>query len=125
MVLNYIFNFLPTILLSTDIVSISTYIYAILLSIFSGIGLYFFVKSIQTDKISVVVPLSSINVFSVLTAVFILNETWKNEYLVQIGLVVFGALLIYSSSKRDNKISSNKNIILTSILAAFFWGQYN
>ncbi len=122
LVLNYIFNFLPTILLSTDIVSISTYIYAILLSIFSGIGLYFFVKSIQTDKISVVVPLSSINVFSVLTAVFILNETWKNEYLVQFGLVVFGALLIYSSSKRDNKISSNKNIILTSILAAFFWG---
>ncbi len=120
--LNYIFNFVPTILLSTDIAPISTYIYAVLLSIFSGIGLYFFVKSIQKDKISVVVPLSSINVFSVFTAVFILHETWKNEYVIQIGLVVFGALLIYSSSKRDNKISSNKNIILTSVLASFFWG---
>lgn len=120
--LNYFFNFLPDILLSNHTAPISTYIYAVLLSIFSGIGLYFFVKSIQKDKISVVVPLSSINVFSVLTAVFILNETWKNEYLVQIGLVVFGALLIYYSSKRENKISSNKNIIITSVLAAFFWG---
>jgi drug/metabolite transporter (DMT)-like permease len=122
LVFNYFFNFLPNILISSQIVQISDYVYAVLLSIFSGIGLYFFVKSLESEKISIVVPLSSINVFSVLTAVFILHETWKNEYIVQIGFVIFGALLIYLSSKGDYKINNNENILLTSILASFFWG---
>lgn len=122
LVLNYMFNFLPTILLSTDIVPISTYTYTVLLCLFSGFGLYFFVKSIQTEKVSIVVPLSSVNLFSILTAVFILHETWKNEYLIQIILVIIGTLFIYLSSNGNSKISTNKKIILTSILAAFFWG---
>jgi drug/metabolite transporter (DMT)-like permease len=93
-----------------------------LLCIFSGFGLYFFVKSIQTEKVSIVVPLSSVNIFSILTAVFILHETWKNEYIIQIILVIIGTLLIYLSSNGNIKMSTNKKIILTSILAAFFWG---
>ena len=122
LVLNYFFNFLPDILLSNDIVPISTYIYAVLLSIFSGIGLYFFVKSIQSEKISIVVPLSSINVFSILTAIVILDETWKNEYIIQFFLVIIGALLVYQSAVGNNKNNISKNTIFTSIMSAFFWG---
>jgi transporter family protein len=122
LVLNYFLNFLPSVLLSTSIVANSTYFYTILLCIFSGFGLYFFVKSIESQKVSIVVPLSSINVFSILTAVFILNEKWRNEYFIQIILVIIGTLLIYQSSRGNSNNSISKNTILTSVLAAFFWG---
>jgi drug/metabolite transporter (DMT)-like permease len=69
-----------------------------------------------------VVPLSSVNVFSILTAIFILNETWRNIYFIQIILVIIGAILIYQSSVGKSKRTISKYTILTSVLAAFFWG---
>ena len=113
---------MPVNLLSKSVAPIDTYIYAVLLCIFSGFGLYFFVKSIQTGRISIVVPLSSINIFSILTAVFILHETWKHQYFIQIILVIIGSLFIYNSSSVNSKKKVQKNNILTSILSAFFWG---
>jgi drug/metabolite transporter (DMT)-like permease len=122
LVLNYFFSFVPIVLFPKSVVPITTYIYAILLSIFSGFGLYFFVKSIQTGRVSIVAPLSSINIFSILTAVFILHENWKNEYIIQIILVITGSLFIYNASAVNSKKSISINIILNSVLAAFFWG---
>lgn len=120
--LNYFFSFVPVVLLPKSVVPATTYIYAVLLCIFSGFGLYFFVKSIQTGRVSIVAPLSSINIFSILTAVFILHENWKNEYFIQIMLIIIGSLFIYNAPAVNSKKLISINTILTSVLAAFFWG---
>ncbi len=118
----YNYKVLPSFMDGSNGFSNTQLVYTIALCIFSGFGLLFFVRSLQLTMVSIVVPLSSVNIFAILTATFVLKEAWKNLYLIAIGLTVTGIWLIFKST---NPSSDNKDIaksFITSLLASFFWG---
>jgi drug/metabolite transporter (DMT)-like permease len=120
--INVKYNLFPILIQHDSVLTGCNFGTTIILCCFSGLGLYFFVKSMKNGKISLVVPLSSINVFSILTALFILHEQWKWIYGLEFILVIIGSLLLFYSGKNNNNSSSNKNPIFMSLLASFFWG---
>lgn len=103
--------------LTLDHISLS-----IALCLFSGMGLYFFVKSVKESPVSLVIPLSSLNIFGLLTAVFVLEETWKNSYYGAFLLVLAGIYLIYQQEIRFKSPKLFLKAMLGGLLASFFWG---
>lgn len=115
-------NLFPFLLQHNEDLTIRNVAIAFILSYFSGCGLYFFVKSMKNGKVSIVVPLSSINLFSILTALYILHEKWKWIYGLEFIFVIAGSLLLFYSSKKNDTNTNNSNTVIFSILASFFWG---
>ena len=72
------------------------YIKTILLCLICSLGLVFYLLSLKYSPVSISVPLSSINIFSILTAVFILGETFKTIYFASFTLALAGILLSQS-----------------------------
>ena len=95
---------------------------SVLLCFFSGLGLYFFVKSVKESPVSLVVPLSSLNIFGLLTAVFVLGETWKNNYYLALIAVLMGIYFIYRHEFRFTSSRQFFQSLLGGLLASFFWG---
>lgn len=95
---------------------------SIALCLFSGMGLFFFVKSVKESPVSLVIPLSSLNIFGLLTAVFVLGETWKNRYYGAFLLVLAGIYLIYQQEIRFKSPQLFIKAMLGGLLASFFWG---
>lgn len=92
------------------------------LCVFSFFGLYFFVRSLKTEAVSLVSPISSINLFGLLTAVLFLGETWGSAYSMATLCVVGGVFLLFQSDWNFSSISSFLKALGGSILASFFWG---
>ena len=92
------------------------------LCVFSFFGLYFFVRSLKTEAVSLVSPVSSINLFGLLTAVLFLGETWGFAYSMATLCVVGGVFLLFQSDWHFSSISSFLKALGGSILASFFWG---
>ena len=92
------------------------------LCIFSSFGLYFFVRSLKTEAVSLVAPISSINLFGLLTAVLFLGEAWEFSYSMATFCVVGGIFLIFQSDWHFSSIHSFLKALGGSILASFFWG---
>jgi drug/metabolite transporter (DMT)-like permease len=68
------------------------------------------------------VPLSSVNIFGILTAVFVLGEIFRSVYYFSFALGIAGILLI-QSFKIDKKTGLHWNRGASySLLAACFWG---
>lgn len=92
----------------------------IALCLVSSLGLVFYLLSIQYAPVSISVPLSSVNVFNILTAVLILGEVFKPVYFFSFLLAGTGVWLI---NRRSNNASSGWNRgAVYAILASFFWG---
>jgi hypothetical protein len=66
-----------------DIVMDKEFILSIALSIFNIFGLVFFLQGIQKAPISVVVPVSSLKIFTIITAVFIMGEVWYSYCILK------------------------------------------
>lgn len=99
----------------------SQYLETGLLCLVCSLGLIFYLLSLKYSPVSISVPLSSINIFSILTAVFILGETFRTIYYASFALGFFGILL--SQSFRFNKKGTHWNKGATyALLASFFWG---
>lgn len=92
------------------------------LCIFSSFGLYFFVRSMKSEAVSLVAPVSSINLFGLLTAVLFLGESWGFSYSMASLSVVGGVFLLFQSDWHFSSISSFMKALGGSILASFFWG---
>ena len=71
------------------------FILSIALSVFNIFGLVFFLQGIQKAPISVVVPVSSLKIFTIITAVFIMGEVWYHNYLIAFILSTVGLFLLY------------------------------
>ncbi len=95
---------------------------SIALCLFSGMGLYFFVKSVKESDVSLVVPLSSLNVFGLLTAVLVLGETWKYVYNWAFLAVLLGLSAIFWQEMRFKSSQQLFRSLLGGLLASFFWG---
>ena len=99
------------------------FLLTIALSVFNIFGLVFFLRGIQRAPVSIVVPVSAIKLFTILTAVFIVGEVWKANYLYAFIFSTAGLLLLYFQGKQESSISEQKNGMLYGVLASFFWGS--
>ena len=71
------------------------FLLTIALSVFNIFGLVFFLKGIQKAPVSIVVPVSAIKLFTILTAVFIVGEIWKANYLYAFIFSLFFSLYCF------------------------------
>ena len=106
-----------------DIVFDKEFLLSVALSIFNIFGLVFFLQGIQKAPVSVVVPVSSLKLFTISTAVFIVGEVWKTPYLYAFLLSTAGLLLLYLQGKEFINSSQLKSGILYGIASSFFWGS--
>ena len=91
------------------------FLLTIALSVFNIFGLVFFLRGIQRAPVSIVVPVSAIKLFTILTAVFIVGEVWKINYLYAFIFSTAGLLLLYFQGKQQSSISEQKNGMLYGV----------
>ena len=106
-----------------DIAMDKEFILSIALSVFNIFGLVFFLQGIQKAPVSVVVPVSSLKIFTILTAVFIVGEVWQNNYLLAFILSTVGLFLLYFKRGELQQASAIEKGILYGIASSFFWGS--
>lgn len=106
-----------------DIAMDKEFILSIALSVFNIFGLVFFLQGIQKAPVSIVVPVSSLKIFTILTAVFIVGEVWQNNYLIAFILSTVGLFLLYFKRDELHQASAIEKGILYGIASSFFWGS--
>jgi len=106
-----------------DIAFDKQFLLSIALSVFNIFGLVFFLQGIQRAPVSVVVPVSSLKLFTILTAVFIVGEIWKTPYLYAFVLSTAGLLLLYLQGRELSNASQLKSGIIYGLASSFFWGS--
>ncbi len=93
---------------------------AIALSAYSYFGLYFFVKSLHEEKVSIAVPISSISAFfGVLVSVIVMGESITSTVVIAFVLFTVGVSLIDNGAYQKVKLSKG---VKYNLVAAFFWG---
>jgi len=94
----------------------------ILLCLMSGFGLFFFVKSMQTGVVSLVAPISSLNISALLTATFILGEPWKVSFWIPLVILALGLLFLFYDASIFQLNKEKKRALIYGFLASFIWG---
>lgn len=97
------------------------YLKTVLLCLVCSLGLVFYLLSLNYSPVSISVPLSSINIFSILTAVFILGETFRAIYFLSFAVAFCGILLSQSFHFDKKGMQWNKGATY-ALLASLFWG---
>lgn len=93
-----------------------------LLCLFSSFGLVFFLKSLKYSPISILAPISSVNIFGILTAVFFLKEVFLNVYYISILFSIVGLFFLFKKRNSEGiTLDWNKGATY-SLIASFFWG---
>lgn len=98
-------------------------LFTIALCIFNIFGLLFFLRGIQKAPVSIVVPVSALKVFTILTAVFIVGEVWKTPYLYAFILSTGGLLFLYLEGSARASSIEQKTGVLYGLASSFFWGS--
>jgi drug/metabolite transporter (DMT)-like permease len=93
---------------------------AVILCGVCSLGLVFYLQSLRYSPVSISVSLSSINIFSILTAVWVLGEVFKPVYYLAFLLAGTGVWLIKRQEVKSIK-GWNKGTLL-SLLASLIWG---
>lgn len=96
--------------------------YALIISAFSYLGLYFFSKSQEKGMISVVVPVSSLNtMITMLVSIITLQGAINNISLVGIIVALLGMVLIKPGNTGRDWMSSQTGFRF-ALVCAVFWG---
>jgi len=96
----------------------TSYVEAIAISAISSLGLICYVYSLRFTKVSLAVPISSLNAFfGVVTALLALNETF--HFSLALALMIIGGAL--SLLQENRSLVFSKGVWL-NVGAAFFWG---
>jgi drug/metabolite transporter (DMT)-like permease len=98
-------------------------LYTIAICVFNIFGLMFFLRGIQKAPVSLVVPVSALKVFTILTAVFVVGEMWKMPYLYAFILSTGGLLLLYLDGSKHASAKEQKQGLLFGLASSFFWGS--
>jgi drug/metabolite transporter (DMT)-like permease len=106
-----------------DIALDKEFILSIALSVFNIFGLVFFLQGIQKAPVSVVVPVSSLKIFTIITAVFIMGEVWHQNYLIAFVLSTVGLFLLYFKRDEVQQANTFKKGIVYGVASSFFWGS--
>jgi len=105
-----------------DNATIQQYGVTVILCLACSLGLVCYLKSLNYSPVSISAPLSSINIFGILTAVIVLHERFLPIYYFSFGIGILGVLLSQSYLFSTTKIGWNKGGTY-SILASLFWGS--
>lgn len=97
------------------------YLNAFLLCCCCSFGLFFFLKSLKYAPVSITIALSSVNVFGILTTVFIVGEPFSFTYLFSFSFAILGIVLTQKLKWRDSRPVWNKGDAY-ALLASLFWG---
>jgi drug/metabolite transporter (DMT)-like permease len=98
-------------------------LYTLLICVFNIFGLMFFLRGIQKSAVSIVVPVSALKVFTILTAVFVVGEIWKMPYLYAFVLSTGGLLLLYMDGSKNASAKEQRLGVLYGLASSFFWGS--
>jgi drug/metabolite transporter (DMT)-like permease len=107
--------------LNNTSVAFTDYLQAFILCLVCSLGLIFYLLSLKHQSVSLTIPLTSINVFNILTVVIILKEQFTFTYFISFILALLGILFTINYSFKLKNISWNKGAVY-SLLASFFWG---
>jgi|GEM_PF-347152 len=97
------------------------YLQTVALCFVCSLGLIFYLLSLHYAPVSISVPLSSVNIFGITTAVVVLGEAFKTVYAFAFVLVIVGVCLAQSFRPGKEKLQWNRGATY-AILAAMFWG---
>ncbi len=93
-----------------------------LLCFFSSFGLVFFLQSLKYSPVSILAPISSVNIFGILTAVIFLKEVFLNVYYISVLFSIVGLLFLLKKRNFEGiALGWNKGATY-SLIASFFWG---
>ncbi len=106
-----------------DIAFDQEFILSIALSVFNIFGLVFFLQGLQKAPVSVVVPVSSLKLFTILTAVFVVGELWQGNYLWAFLLSTIGLILLYYKRGDVHNAKEFEKGLFYGIASSFFWGS--
>lgn len=95
------------------------FVLAIALCLICSLGLIFFLKSLKLQNVSLTIPFTSVNIFNILTTVFIVGESFKTVYYFSFSAALIGMLLL--ANYTFGKVHWNQAASY-AILASFFWG---
>ncbi|MCK9291863.1 MAG: GRP family sugar transporter [Bacteroidales bacterium] len=98
----------------------TVYLQAIFICFVCSLGLIFFLSSLKFQEVSITVPITSVNIFNILTSVFIVGERFYSVYYLSFSIALVGILLT-QNFKLNKKNRWNKGATY-AILATFFWG---
>ena len=96
------------------------FLLTIALSVFNIFGLVFFLRGIQRAPVSIVVPVSAIKLFTILTAVFIVGEVWKANYLYAFIFSTAGCFFYIFKENKNQVLANKKTECCTACWLAFF-----
>jgi len=94
---------------------------AVLISLLSCLGLFFYTRSLKFTTVAIAVPVSAISsFFGVLVGLFIFNEKLPGTFFIVAPAVIAGLFLI--EIKPSHKLFPLSKGIVYNLLAAIFWG---
>lgn len=97
------------------------YLNAFMLCSFCSFGLFFYLKSMKYAPVSITVALSSVNVFGILTTVYLVGESFSFTYLIAFSLAILGIVLTQKLNWKYSRLEWNKGATY-ALLASLFWG---
>lgn len=112
------FDFLGTINANA---TIGEYASATLLCMICSLGLVYFLSSMKHVSVSITVAISSVNIFSILTAVFVLGENFSPVYFLSFVFAFIGIVFCQSFNRKSIQFTWNKGVVY-ALMATFFWG---
>ena len=96
-------------------------LYSFLICFLCSLGLVCYVPSLKYKAVGVVVSLSSVNVFGILTATLFFNEAFTKNHFHSFIIAIIGILFIsIKSNSKQSKLLNIRSIALP-LLAAMFW----
>lgn len=94
---------------------------AILISLLSCLGLFFYTRSLKFTAVAIAVPVSAISsFFGVLVGLFIFKEDLPHSFFIVAAAIIAALFLI--EAKPNFKLFPLTKGIIYNLFAAFFWG---
>lgn len=98
------------------------YFILILLGFFSSIAFYFYLKAVDTEEVSIVVPLfQMLPVITYVLSYFVLGESLTIAQIFYSLIIITGALILSIEIDIDKSFIFKKRVILLVIASSFFY----
>lgn len=109
---------------SEEIFSIptSSYFILMLLGIFSSIAFYFYLKAVDTEEVSIVVPLfQMLPVITYVLSYFILGESLSLDQILYSLIIVIGAFILSVEIDIDKSFIIKKKVLFLVLASSLFY----
>jgi drug/metabolite transporter (DMT)-like permease len=97
------------------------YLNAIVLCSCCSFGLFFFLMSMKYVPVSITVAISSVNVFGILTTVYLVGEPFSFTYLIAFSFAILGIVLTQKMKWKTSGFQWNKGATYALLASLFFW----